>query len=268
MNTRNTLDWFKITKQKDYLYVIQESLDKIEPRFLTNFINLYLILGTHSVLLIDTGCGLFPLKPVIQDLISNKKLIVINTHSDFDHIGGNSEFDTVYIHEEELNEISVPTDISFLKDSPQEITKRYEKINYTIQPCRNIQPLKRDSIIDLGEISVKIIHTPGHSSGSISLLTNKNELFTGDTAHYGTMYLSKDEIPLLLSSISKLLEVSQVSDNIEIYPSHEIYGTSKKLLFDLAEGIQKIDRLWETKKWDSFLEGWVIYDINFAYVVF
>jgi len=229
---------------------------------------LYLIHGTHSALLIDTGCGLFPLKPIIQELVPNKKLIIVNTHSHFDHIGGNSEFEIVYIHKDELNEITNPTDISFLKDSPKEITKRFEGINYTYQPCKNIQPLKSDDTIDLGEITVKIIHTPGHSSGSISLLTNKDDLFTGDTAHYGTMYVSKEEIPIHLSSVSKLLEICQLSETIELYPSHETYGISKKLLTDLYESMQKIDKLWETKKWDEFLEGWIIYDINFAYVVF
>jgi glyoxylase-like metal-dependent hydrolase (beta-lactamase superfamily II) len=107
----NGQNWFRITKLKDYLYVIEEMLYKIDPRFYTNNINIYLIIGTHSALLIDTGCGLFPLKPFIKDIIANKKLKVVNTHSHFDHIGGNSEFDTVYNHEEELNAISIPTDV-------------------------------------------------------------------------------------------------------------------------------------------------------------
>ena len=76
--------------------------------------------------------------------------------------------------------------------------KLYEGKNYTILPANKIQPLKDGEIIDLGEISVKIIHTPGHSPGSISLLTSENELFTGDTAHYGTMYLTKKTFPIIL----------------------------------------------------------------------
>ena len=37
--------WYEIIKQKDYLYVIRERLDEIDPRFLTTYTNIYLILG-------------------------------------------------------------------------------------------------------------------------------------------------------------------------------------------------------------------------------
>ncbi|MHA2034933.1 MAG: MBL fold metallo-hydrolase [Promethearchaeota archaeon] len=260
--------WFEIIKHKDYLYVIRERLDEIDPRFYTTYDNLFLIIGSHSALLIDTGCGLFPLKPILNEIIKDNTLIVINTHSHWDHILGNAEFDEIIIHNEELKSISIPTDVSFLQDSPREIVKRYESNKYSIPPANNFKSIKDLEIIELGEVSVKVIHTPGHSPGSISLLTNNNELFTGDTAHYGTMYISKEEFPTHLASLSRLINLFQENKNIEIYPSHEEYVVSKDLLTDLSNGIQNIENIWDTKVRDDFTEGWLLSDENFKYLVF
>jgi len=196
-------NWFEVIKHKDYLYVIRERLDEIDPRFLTTYTNIYLILGPEKALLIDTGSGLFPIKPVIDNLIENRELLVVNTHSHFDHRGSNEEFDAIYIHENEVRIVSLPFDISMLNDSPKEIVQRYSKIGFVYQPSSKVEALNDGDRFDLGDISIEVIHTPGHSIGSISLLTSKGEIFTGDTAHYGTMYLPKrKEFHTILNSIS------------------------------------------------------------------
>lgn len=264
----NSQQWFETIKHKEYLYVIRERLDEIDPRFYTTYINLYLIVGSHSALLIDTGSGLFPLKPIIKQLVNEKILKVINTHSHFDHIGGNHEFDKIYIHKKEHKLISKPHDITFLRDSSKEIVNIYEKNNFMIPPAKETQSVIDGEIIDLGDISVKIIHTPGHSRGSISLLTSKNDLFTGDTAHYGMMYLTKKTFPIILLSISKLIDLYKKSANIELYPSHEEFAVGKELLVDLSEGIKNIENIWGTKRRDDFLEAWIIEDENFKYAIF
>lgn len=264
----NSQDWFEIIKCKDYLYIVRERLDEIDPRYLTTYTNLYLIIGTHSALLIDTGCGLFPLKPVIRDLTLNKNLLVINTHSHFDHIGGNSEFERILIHKKEWRFIFKPRDISFLRTSPKEIVKRYEAINYIFSPAKEIKIVEHDEIIDLGGLSVRVIHTPGHSPGCISLLTSRNELFTGDTAHYGTMFLTKSTFPISLKSIANLLNLFKESANIEIYPSHEDFAVGKELLEELTTGIQNIDNIWASRTRDENLNAWSTHDKKFNYVIF
>lgn len=261
-------EWYEVIKQKDYLYVIRERLDEIDPRFLTTFTNIYLILGLEKALLIDTGSGLFPIKPVIDRLIENRELMVINTHSHFDHRGSNDEFETVYIHENEVRIASLPFDISILKDSPKKIVERYSKIRFVYQPSINVEPLNDGDRFDLGNISVEVIHTPGHSIGSISLLTSNKELFTGDTAHYGTMYLPRmKEFHIILESISRLKQLCQAGIVQEIYPSHEDFAIGRELLDDLYEGINNIENIWSTKKRNKFLGAWIIEDNKFKYIV-
>ncbi len=264
----NSKDWYEVIKQKEYLYVIREKLDKIEPRFLTKYINIFLLLGHHIALLIDTGSGLLPLKPVIDKLIGDRKLMVINTHSHFDHRGSNSEFEKIYIHENEVREISTPFDVSFLKETPNQIVKLYQEKNFKLPAANNVQPLKDGAEFNLNGIRIKVIHTPGHSNGSICLITNKGDLFTGDTAHYGSMYLPiKEEFPIILKSLYKLIKQFDSNESLQLYPSHEEYAVDKKLLIRLYKGIQNIENIWETRTYDDFLECFILKDENFRYVI-
>ena len=261
-------EWFEIIRIKNHLYVIRERLDEIEPRFLTKFTNLYLLIGTKKALLIDTGSGLYPLKPKIKDLIDSKELIIINTHSHFDHRGGNKEFDEIYIHESELGNASMIFDISFLKDSPKKRVQLFKQGNFKYLPPHTLHPLKDGDEFDLGDITVKVIHTPGHSVGSISLLTNQNELFTGDSAHFGAMYLPKKRnFPIMLSSLSKLLDLFLENDDIEIYPSHEDFQVKQVLLESLINGINDIKTIWDSKVKDKYLNACILKDNDFTYII-
>ena len=261
-------DWYEIIKQKDYLYVIRERIDKIDPRLYTKYTNMYLIVGSKKALLIDTGCGLYPLKPLIKQLIGTQELIVINTHSHFDHRGANNEFTTVFVHEKEEKALRIPLDVSFLKDSPEDRVKRYAIHDYKFLPSQNVEGLKEGHEFDLGISKVKIFLTPGHSEGSISLVTNKGELFTGDTAHYGAMYLPKrKELPIILDSVKKLIKVAQSNNIHEIYPAHEQFPVDTELLERLAVGITNINSIWHKGVKDTFLNSWILEDEHFKYVV-
>jgi glyoxylase-like metal-dependent hydrolase (beta-lactamase superfamily II) len=252
---------FEISKIKDHLYVIKENISLVHPVYTNDPLNIYLLLGSHTGLLMDTGCGLYPLKPIIDDLIGERKLIVVNTHYHWDHPLGNIEFGEIYIHEEEIDYVSNPYDVSYFKDSPNEIVKIYEEQNFLIPPAKSIKPLKDGDIFELGEIEVKIIHCPGHSPGSICLLTNTGELFTSDVAYYGDQFLPKrDEFPVVLNSLSKLINLCEEQDHLKLYPSHRKYPCDKTLLTDLYQGIENIKNIWDTKEPFNFFEAWLIDD--------
>ena len=260
--------WFEVIKHKSYLYVIRERLDKLEPRFYTTYSNLYLILGKEKALLIDTGTGLFPLKHLVDNLIENKDLIVLNTHSHFDHRGSNDEFEEIYVHNMEVKELSEPFDLSFLRESSPKIVKQYDKNNFILKPAKVIKGIKEGFVFNLGNITIKVIHTPGHSPGSITLLTNKKELFTGDTAHYGTMYLPKrKKFPIFIASLQRMLDLCMQNGIQELFPSHEQFPVGPELLESLIKGINHIIDRWDSKIWDKFLEGWILDDGNFKYVI-
>jgi glyoxylase-like metal-dependent hydrolase (beta-lactamase superfamily II) len=261
-------EWYEVIKQKEYLFAIRERLDKIDPRFHTKYVNMYLINGLKKALLIDTGCGIYPLKPLINQLIGKRELIIINTHSHFDHRGSNNEFVKVYVHVNEEKSLRMPIDISFLKDSQKVSVKKYEMRGFILLPSPEVESLKEGDEFDLGAVKLKIYHTPGHSDGSISLATDRGELFTGDTAHYGAMFLPKRKnLPILLESLSKLIRLVK-NDNIsEIYPSHEQFPVGIELLENLISGISNIDKIWHKRRKDKFLHSWILEDEYFKYII-
>ena len=260
--------YFDVSKHKDHLYVIKENISVVHPVYRNDPLNMYLILGSHSALLLDTGCGLYPLKPVVDDLIGDRKLFVLNTHTHWDHILGNNEFDEVYVHKNEAKIVSKPYDLSFLIDSPCEIVKKYEKHHFLIPPAKIIKKIKDEYQFDLGDISIDVIHSPGHSPGSLCLLSNNNELFTSDVAYYGDTFLPRRKyFPKVLKSLSKLINLCKEHNIIELYPSHQKYPCDITLLTDLSAGITNIENLWDTKILFEFFQSWQIDDEKFRYYI-
>ena len=182
---KNISEWFKTVKCSDWLYVTTEPYFTIDNRA-----NIWLVKGANKDVVIDTGLGVCDLKAHLEKerLIdtSARQCDVICTHAHFDHSGGAHHFDNVYIHELESNA---------LMNAQQQHTLNYVKNCHFHQlpfdgfradrfrvPPTQCRPLRHGDKIDLGdEETLEVIHTPGHTEGSISLyLTGKNVLFTGD----------------------------------------------------------------------------------------
>ena len=62
---------------------------------------MYLVAGEEKAALIDTGMGFPGLRQLVERLM-DKPVIVLNTHGHLDHIGGNDEFDCIYLHPDDL----------------------------------------------------------------------------------------------------------------------------------------------------------------------
>jgi hydroxyacylglutathione hydrolase len=80
--------------------------------------------------------------------------------------------------------------------------------------------LREGDIINIAGMSFKVIHTPGHTPGSICLLTD-DKVFTGDTLFrrgIGTTLMPGSSRPQLIDSIRKKLMV--LPDDTIIYPGH------------------------------------------------
>jgi glyoxylase-like metal-dependent hydrolase (beta-lactamase superfamily II) len=136
--------------------------------------NIY-ILG-NSV--IDAGTGFnftrlrMILKAMKKDLSSFTQ--VINTHCHFDHVGGNGYFINAKfaIHE---------TDAPVVEKGDKEMSMA-DFFDGNLHPKKPDVILKEGNVVDFGGLKLEVIHTPGHTPGSISLFSKeKGILFSGDT---------------------------------------------------------------------------------------
>jgi glyoxylase-like metal-dependent hydrolase (beta-lactamase superfamily II) len=103
---------------------------------------------------------------------------IINTHSHVDHIMGNAEMANqtgakIIVHEEDATAL-VRTPSSLL-----------EMFNATTSPPADIM-VKEGDVIQVGNVRLKVIHTPGHSAGGMSLYLD-GRVFTGDTLFVGSV---------------------------------------------------------------------------------
>ncbi len=124
---------------------------------------------------------------------------IINTHAHIDHVGGNDFFNyaQVYCHEFEADAMKSGAFYGTTQFIGSGSPKRVDHF------------LKNGDKIDLGETKLDVIHTPGHSPGSICLYEkNQEALFSGDTlfpdGNVGRTDLVGGSMEDLISSLKKL----------------------------------------------------------------
>lgn len=151
----------------------------------------YLVLGAEKALLIDTGFGIGNLKGLCR-FYTDLPLEVVNTHFHPDHIGGNPQFDRVWIHR--YDEPFLAAMVQASKERPFFSPARddfYTKEDIVPAKEYEICPLEIGHVFDLGGgHELEVLHTPGHSPGGISLLEKKRRmLFTGDAIVYTPIFM-------------------------------------------------------------------------------
>ena len=80
-------DWFQVYETAEGVFSI------VEPYQIEESIS-HLIVGDERAILFDTGIGLLPIRPVVER-ITNRPVTVLNSHTHFDHVGGNAEFSSI-----------------------------------------------------------------------------------------------------------------------------------------------------------------------------
>jgi glyoxylase-like metal-dependent hydrolase (beta-lactamase superfamily II) len=173
-------------------------------------VNCYLVVddSTKEACLIDPGAGLCEIKNYITKNGFKLKFI-INTHGHGDHIAGNGFFDCpIYIHK---------LDKDFLKNADLNLSSSFF---FKVTSPEASRLLEDGDRIKLGDLTFRVLHTPGHTPGSISLKLG-DVLFSGDTLFCGavgrTDFDYGDEEALYRSMHEKLLALP---DDTTIYPGH------------------------------------------------
>ena len=222
-------------KKADYK-ALNSSTWQFTESYLGENVYCYLMTGKEKALLIDTAYGFTDLKAAIEEL-TDKPLLVVNTHGHFDHTSGNYRFEKTFLnvkdrevyerhsHRKTIEDIlgSVVGNGFLRKVLILLLRPSLSKI-YS-HPFPDTEPLPECGYFELGERRVRIIETPGHTLGSISLLDEKNGwLMSGDTCGDVGMLLHFPEGSSVRTFHNTIRKIRNLVDNGEVrrnYPAHQ-----------------------------------------------
>ncbi|PIQ72460.1 hypothetical protein COY13_03965 [Candidatus Roizmanbacteria bacterium CG_4_10_14_0_2_um_filter_36_35] len=200
--------------------------------------NCYLLVEDDKCLIIDPGDE----ASFILEELQRRRLKLIGmlaTHGHFDHIMATGEIQL---------SVNVPLYLNkkdqFLTDRTKETAEHFLDFKQTILPIRNIKNLDIKNSLnlpagrqELENFKLKIIHTPGHTPGSVCFyFKEENALFTGDTLFKGAVgrfdfsYCSKEDLKKSLEILFKFPK------DVVVYPGHgekTLIEKEKNLLLQL-----------------------------------
>lgn len=173
-------------------------------------VNCYILSSkaTKNAILIDPGDEYSRIRAYL-DKYKLKPQFIVHTHGHIDHIQADNELNLpVYAHS---------MDVGLLKD-PERNLSNFLSSPFKVKP--DIRPMEDSQILNLDDLSLEIIHTPGHTPGGICL-KSAQVVFTGDTLFAGG--IGRTDFPgasyeQLLKSIQDKLLV--LPDETVIYPGH------------------------------------------------
>lgn len=184
--------------------------------------NSYLVISTQTAVLIDAGV---PSKSVLEALNAENATLkyILLTHGHFDHTLSvdalkNATDAQVALHAD---------DAEMLSDSVKSALYTFMGRDDTVNS--EYTALADGDKLSFGSDTLTVIHTPGHSLGSVCYLV-KDLLFTGDTLFnggYGRYDLYGGSFAQLCNSITAL---GKLDGNLNVYPGHGDAATLKNAL--------------------------------------
>jgi len=180
-------------------------------------VRVFLLAGEERALLIDTGMPGLDLHQLISQHTDLPCQLLV-THADMDHISGNDQFDEFYMH---------PSEAAFY-------------FNGQHGPGRMLPVFEGDTI-DLGGRVLEIIHLPGHTPGSITVLDRASRcLIGGDPiSREADIYMYEDHCDMN-AYIASLERLDARDDFDWIYPSHGVEKIGRDVIPLLIDAAKKI----------------------------
>ena len=183
--------------------------------------NVYL-LEDEDPIVVDTGTGMYAdtiLEELSRIVPLRKVGRIVLTHCHYDHLGGAAEFQKatgarVYLHEVEATPIMAGDMSLAISDMFGQKLRELD-----------IEPLKTGQKLKCGSSELEVLHTPGHSPGSVVLHEKESRsAVVGDTVFcdggVGRWDLPGGDLGQLISSLKRLGELGLKN----MYPGHGPYA--------------------------------------------
>ncbi len=184
--------------------------------------------ATKEAVLVDPGEDADRLKEAIADKGCRVAAILL-THAHFDHILALEPLRgftgaPLLLHEKEA---------PFLTDGDLNLTARFSDRSVSFRPAE--KTLSDGDVIPVGNASLSVLHTPGHTPGSVCYLDREDgNLLCGDTLFregIGRYDLPGGRYPDLIASLQRLKALADGETDYRVLPGH---GASSRLSHELS----------------------------------
>lgn len=256
-------EWFAVVAVEPDLHMVAEP----------GHVFSWLIHGTERSILLDTGLGIADISAAILPA-TRLPVTVVNSHTHFDHVGGNGLFESVLMHEkgpEWLERNSQDSELAAYDRLASGLMPAFEPFQaadreawFVLSPDQSPRPwpaaqvaagrwrlrppgptglLSDGDVLDLGGRRLRVIHTPGHCPEHICLLDeHAGILFAQDQAYYGEhlIYLPESNVIDYAHSCRRLADELRGSLR-SVYCAHSLRPTVwPGLLDELADAAEEV----------------------------
>lgn len=230
-------DWFDVYRVAPGVFALAE------PRQFQEAIS-WLIVGRDTALLFDTGIGVSPIRPVVERL-TKLPVEVINSHTHYDHVGGNHEFervlavDTPYTHQNAkgFDHAALAGEVTanaFCAPSPAGL----DTAKFRTQEWRPSRAIHDGDRLSLGERTIQVLQVPGHTPDALALLDSAGGfLWSGDTFYNGPIWLYVPETDLDAYERSMARLAALAPRLTKVFPAHNVAVSSPEFLARTRDAI-------------------------------
>jgi hydroxyacylglutathione hydrolase len=154
-----------------------------EPRYYQQNFS-YLLVGSERAVLFDAGPGIRDIRPVVESL-TDRPITFIPSHFHYDHVGNTITFDHVAVVDLPYLRKRAPDGLLRLRfDEHLGVAEGIEAPTLEVDDW-----LAPGSTLSLGDRTLQVLYTPGHTEDSISLLdVNSGFVFAADFIYRGPLF--------------------------------------------------------------------------------
>ncbi len=257
------MPWFHVSELEPGLHLVAEP----------GHVSCWLVHGSERSVLIDTGLGLLSIREAIAP-VAPGPVVAVNSHADFDHVGCNAEFDERLIHpsgearladpvpvetlvaydlavrgiREDWEELARADRAGFHLLGPDEVVRPWpppgvDLTAWRIEPPPPTGLLRDGDELELGDRTLRAIHTPGHAPDHVCLLDERaGILFAQDQAYYGShlLYFEHSDVGAWARSARRLAD--EIASAIRVvYTAHCLRpALPPRILRELADAGEQV----------------------------
>lgn len=193
----------------------------------------YLVEGRDYALLIDTMMGWGNLKTYCATL-TDRPILLANTHVHPDHTGGNFHFDACYIHHRDIPYFQASLGYGkeeVLNQARQAAAPAYRDLispdDFAAADPIRVYPLYDGDVFDLGDRKIEAVAVGGHTPGSVVFIDPMTRIaYTGDACNGNTLLELGNSLPVA-EYLENLLRFKAHQHKFDTcYGGHEIFDAT------------------------------------------